>query len=110
MCKAELVFKRADRVVTDGGRSSSSDCRTALKQSLYSLLLSRCLLCLIKSGFPELTSVILLFDITDADTFCLGNLSCPYCPMPTCVCVVAENEGATAATQPHNVLRGSFVT
>lgn len=86
MCKAQLVFQRADRVVTDGRRSSSSDCETALKHNFYCFLLLRSLLCVRKWGFPELTSVILLFGISDADAFRLGNVSCLCCPKPARVC------------------------
>lgn len=97
MCKAQLVFQRADMVVTDGRRSSSSRCKTALKHNFYCFLLSRSLLCVRKWGFPELTSVILLFDISDADAFCLGNFSCLCCPKPAHECCAWKWRGSCCA-------------
>lgn len=102
MCKAQLVFQRADMVVTDGRRSSSSDCRTVLKHSFYCFLLVRSLLCVRKWGFPEFTSVILPFDISDADAFHWGNLSC------LCMWAVPGVQGQLL--QFHAGLRGRFWT
>lgn len=68
-------------VVTDGRRSSSSDCKTVLKHNFYCFPLSRSLLCVRKGGFPEFTSVILFLAISDADAFHLGGFSCLCCPV-----------------------------
>lgn len=96
MCRAQLVFQRADMVVTDGRRSSSSDCKTVLKHNFYCFILSRSLLCVRKWGFPELTFLILLFDISDADAFSSGGFSCLCCPKPA-PGAVPGSEGAAAA-------------